>query len=169
MNQVRNKLSNLTAKEIPYKAPYSFLLLDELKEKLALLEDQADTVKVAVKAVEDSLQAAKDKLKTVEQNRRRIKDDLKAKNKEEVTSNELILANLSGRLTEEKIKHLKIALQNEKIKQSVHQLRIETLTQEIALINPLVQFTQKELQDQIFKIEKGSIVLKNRLKKVRKK
>ncbi|MEA3361634.1 MAG: mechanosensitive ion channel [Thermodesulfobacteriota bacterium] len=167
MSQLQDKLSNLKSKEIPYKAPYSFLLLDELKEKLALLEDQADTIKVAVKTVEDSLQAAKDKMETMEQNRRRIKDDLKAKDKEEATSNDLTLARLSSRLAEERIKHLKITLQNEKTKESIHQLKFETLTQEITLVSPLVQFTQKELQDQIFKIEKNSISLKYRLKKVR--
>ena len=101
--QLREGLSNVvTQKPLP-EPPYSFSFLDELKEKLVILEGQNRPIEDTIKTATASLQATQDKLKKTDQDSRRIKEELEVAKKEVVTSPAFIIVELSKRLTGEEV------------------------------------------------------------------
>jgi small-conductance mechanosensitive channel len=169
IEQLQNELADLAIQGISKEPPYSFLFLDELKEELIILKNQNGAYSQTVKTAEESLQAAKDKLETIEKNYRSIKEELEKKDIDPLTSSDLTLTKLSARLAREEVNLRNYILTNENLDAKIYQLKLELLQNKISLIQPLVQFSDKELQDQIVKIEKDEIKLKNNLEKVKTK
>ena len=161
LEQLREELSAILAQETVPEPPYSFLLLDEQKEKLILLEERRGSIAETVKSAEDSFQATKDKLKTGEQNLRRMKEELEVKKKAVMTSPAFIIAELSNRLAGEEVNLKKISLENVKLEKDINHLKLELLNDKITFLESRIQFTRRELQDRIFNLEKDTITLKN--------
>ena len=121
--QLKEELSAIASNVTPLNPPYSFLLLDEEKGKLVLLEDKRKSVAEAVKSSEDFYQATKEKSKAKEQAFRRIKEELEAAKKSVKTSRAYIIAELSKRLLAEEVNLQKISLENVKLEQAINQYK----------------------------------------------
>ncbi|NHJ32725.1 MAG: hypothetical protein FK732_07675, partial [Asgard group archaeon] len=169
LEQLREELSNVVTQKTLPEPPYSFLLLDELKEKLVILEGQNRPIQDTIKTADASLQATQDKLKKTDQDFRRIKEELEVAKKEVLTSPAFIIVELSKRLTSEEVNLRKISLENEKLEEDIYQLKIKLLREKISFVESRIQFDTKELQDKILKVEKDIIKLKNELEKAKTK
>ena len=167
--QLREELSAILAKKTVPEPPYSFFLLDEYKEKLILLEEQRGSIAETVTSAEDSFQSTKDKLRTSDQSLRQIKEELEAEKKAVITSPAFIIAESNNRLAREEVNLQKRYLENVRFEEDIHHLKLELLNEKISFVESLIQFSRKELQDRIFKIEKDAITLKNNLEKAKTK
>jgi small-conductance mechanosensitive channel len=165
--QLKEDLAALTNNTTLPKPPYSFLKLDEQKALLMLLEDQKKSFAEAVKTSEDSLQATKEKLKAAKQTLRRIKEEVEAEKKSIKTSRAYTLAELSKRLLSEEVNLHKISLENVKLEQTVNQHKRELAQETIFFLDSRVTFARKELRDQILKLEKDALTLKDALEKAK--
>ena len=157
--QLKEELSAIASNVAPLNPPYSFLLLDEEKGKLVLLEDKRKSVAEAVKSSEDFYQATKEKSKAKEQAFRRIKEELEAEKKSVKTSRAYIIAELSKRLLAEEVNLQKISLENVKLEQAINQFKQELVQENISFLESRITFTKKELRDHILKLEKDILVL----------
>jgi small-conductance mechanosensitive channel len=165
--KLKEELSAITGDTTWLSLPFSFLQLDEQKEKLVLLEDQRKSVAEAVKTSEDLLQATKEKFKAEEQAFRRIKEEIEAEKKSVKTSRAYTLAELSKRLLAEEVNLQKISLENVNLEQTVNQYKRELTKETISFLESRVTFTRKELRDQILKLEKDALTLKDTLEKAK--
>ncbi len=165
--QLKEELSAITSNVTPLSPPYSFLLLDEQKGKLVLLEEQRKSVAKAVKSSEDLLQATKEKSKAKEQALRRIKEEIEAAKKSVITSRAYLTAELSKRLLAEEGNLQKISLENVKLEQAINQYKRELIQENISFLESRITFTRKELRDQILKLEKDTLIVKTALEKAK--
>ena len=85
LEQLREELSNVVTQKPLSEPPYSFSFLDELKEKLVILEGQNRPIEDTIKTATASLQATQDKLKKTDQDFRRIKEELEVAKKEDIS------------------------------------------------------------------------------------
>lgn len=167
LEQLQNELTDLESQGIATEPPYPFLFLDELKEKQIVLENQTATYSETVKTAEASLQAAKNELETKEKNYRSIKEEVEAKDANLSASTDLVLAKLSIRLAKEEVGLRRYGLAIERLKGKTHQLRLEILRKKISLVEPMVQFAEKDLEKQIVEIERSEIKLNKDLEKAK--
>lgn len=167
LEQLQNELTDLESQGIETEPPYPFLFLDELKEKQIVLENQTATYSETVKTAEASLQAAKNELETKEKNYRSIKEEVEAKDANLSASTDLVLAKLSIRLAKEEVGLRRYGLAIERLKGKTHQLRLEILRKKISLVEPMVQFAEKDLEKQIVEIERSEIKLNKDLEKAK--
>ncbi len=165
--QLKEELSAITSNATPLNPPYSFLLLDEEKEKLMLLEEQRKSVAKAVKSSEDLLQATKEKSKAKEQALRRMKEEIEAAKKSVITSRDYLMAELSKRLLAEEVNLQKLSLENVKFEQVINQYKRELVQENISFLESRIKFTKKELRDQILKLEKDTFIVKTALEKAK--
>ncbi len=165
--QLKEELAAFTNNTTLPKPPYSFLKLDEQKAALMLLEDQKKSFAEAVTTSEDSLQATKEKLKAAKQALRRTKEEVEAEKKSIKTSQAYIIAELSKRLLSEEVNLHKISLENVKLEQTVNQYKRELAQESIFFLESRATFTRKELRDQILKLERDALSLKDALEKTK--
>lgn len=165
--QLKDELSAIASNVTPLSPPYSFLLLDEEKGNLVLLEDKRKSVGEALKSSEDFYQATKEKSKAKEQAFRRIKEEIEAAKKSVKTSRAYLMAELSKRLLAEEVNLQKISLENVKFEQVINQYKRERVQENISFLESRITFTKKELRDQILTLEKDILILTGVLEKAK--
>ena len=167
--QLQAELSAPVNKATVPDAPYSFELLDELQEKLLLLEGQSKSIADTLRTTDASLQASKDKVKVTGQGLRRVREELEEEKKDVITSPAFMLAELSDRHAREEVSLRKLSLENEKRESDIYQLKLELSREQLSFLASRIQFTREELDERLFKIENDTVALKKTLEAAKAK
>lgn len=167
--QLKKPLSDGAVPDDLPPPPYSFLLLEELKEQQLDLQIQGEPIRANLAVARDAFQGAKDKLKQEEQTIRRIKEELESDGKPLTSSPRYLLSELSHRLATEEVILANLFLENQRHKDGIHRLQADLLSQKIALIEAGVEFTPAQLEEQILLVEKDAIKVMKQLEKAKAK
>ena len=148
---------------------YPFSYLDELGNKLFLLEEQAGSFAEELKTADEAYLTAREKLKEKEQDFRRIREDHEKRNEDPLRSPAVMVAQWSRRLTEEELKLRKLFMENERIEHTIHELKVTRQRSQIGALQGRVRFTREELDAQLSVIDKEIDGLRNRLELAKEK
>ncbi|MDH3718808.1 MAG: mechanosensitive ion channel, partial [Planctomycetota bacterium] len=146
--------------------PYSFLLLDQLRDELVAETARKDAVQATVETTAEALLRAKAALEDKERMRRKAKEALdtsKDENAKPPLAAALAEAELAARLASEVVKLREIELATEKLGQQAHELRLAYLTEKSDWVAKDTNFTKEDLQQQFFELEKQERDLKQNL------
>ena len=167
--QLRAELSAPANKKTMPDAPYSFEVLDELQEKLLLLEGQNKSIAETLRTTDASLEASKEKVKVTGQGLRRVREELEAEKKEVITSPAFMLAELSDRYAREEVSLRKLSLENEKRESDIYQLKLALSREQLSFLASRIQFTREELDERLIKVENDIVALKKNLEAAKAK
>lgn len=148
---------------------YPFSYLDELRNKLFLLEEQAVSFAEELKTADEAYLTARDKVKDKEQAFRRIREDHEKGSEDPLRSPAVMVAQWSRRLAEEELELRKLYMENERVEHAIHQLKIARQRSQIEAIQGRVRFTREELDAQLSAIDKEIAGLRNRLEQAKEK
>ena len=149
--------------------PYSFLLLDRLKDELTTRQARSDINQDALKDTEQAVLRAKETLKTKQQAARKVKSELQVTKdvaEKQKLSDAIKLANAAERIAVETVELKKQERANEKLTQQIQATKAELLTEKINWISKDVEFSQNDLETQFITLEKRESDLKSVLKSV---
>jgi small-conductance mechanosensitive channel len=158
------RLETLRVTGFDQSPPYSFFLLDKLRDDLATVEQRRESAQVVVKSAADSLHRAKDDAEEAHRKRRRAGDAArKASGDDAKNSRPLPLFDLEAQIAEEQVKLRRIELKNEKLVLQTLQTQAELLSEKAAIVRPQVVLTQEEKQQKLLELDKQEIDLKRTL------
>lgn len=135
--------------------PYSFLLLDKLRDDLETVEQRRESAQMVVKSAADSLDRAKDDAEGAHRKRRRAGEAArKASGDEAKSARPLPLLDLEAQIADEQVKLRRIELKNEKLVLQTLQTQAELLNEQIAIVRPQVVLTKQERQQKLLELDK---------------
>lgn len=147
--------------------PYSFLLLDHLRDELAARQSRTETLQAAAANTQQAVTRAKETLDARQQAARRAKE-LERTNAEDTKKAELAIAvkiaDLEVRLANQLLSLRQQEHANENGSQQIHQAEIQLLEEKIKWISKVVVFSRRDLQDQLVEIDKLEADLKGALR-----
>jgi small-conductance mechanosensitive channel len=167
LEQLKQEMAGETGQAGEPSYPFSYL--DELGDKLFLLEEQAGSFAEELKTADESYLTAREKLKGKEQDFRRIREDHEKRNEDPLRAPAVVVAQWSRLLAEEELELRKLFMENERIEHAIHQLKITTLRSRIAAVKGRVRFTREEFDGQLSGIDQEIAELKNRLEQAKEK
>ncbi len=171
LSQALEKLEQETARGAgeAAEASYPFSSFDELGDRLFLLEEQALSFDEALKSADEAYLTARDKVRGREQEYRRVREEHETRKQDPLRSPAVMIARWSGRLAEEELKLRKLLMENERIEQAIHRLKIAGLQSKIAAVREHVKFPREELDGQLAGIDQEIAGLRNRLEQAKEK
>ncbi len=164
--EAEQKLSSLRRDGSLEKRPYSFLLLDSLRDNLLTQQSRANTIEAALTAATDSLNRAKATYDQREAERRRTKEAAEkignpAKAGE--SANQLKVAELEANVAKQTVSLRQAELANAKSMQQLHSIQLTLLQETLASMEKDVVFSEDDLHTVLVDIEKQETDLKQEL------
>lgn len=163
----QSQLETVRASGPPEERPYSFLLLDHLRDDLAARKARSETVESAATAATEAVTRAKQALESKQQAQRRAKELEQAANTTEEKKAELAnatkLAEIEVRIAEEALVLKKQDKENQQLAQKLHQVQVDLLDEKIKWISRGVVFSDNDLRDQMIEIDKQEEDLQSEL------
>ena len=156
------KLERLRSDDVDEEKPYSFLLLDSLRDELNAEQNKQDSGAALLAAAQANLdQAAQQK---EEANQAQLQAESKLDRAEEGAGKAPLSlavrqAELNHRLADAVHAQRRTALENEKVAQALAELNRTFLKEKVDLIAAEVVFNEEDLQSQLREIEKKEIQL----------
>lgn len=143
--------------------PYSFLLLDHLRDELATRQAGTEIGEAAVADAKKALLRAKEDLESKQQALRRVMSEFQAATDADAKAQLAAAVKLAE--AEELVAAATVALKkqeraNEKLSQEIQTMHIDLLTDKVSWISKAVVFTQSDLQDQLVTLDKRESDLK---------
>ncbi|NIP84709.1 MAG: mechanosensitive ion channel [Planctomycetales bacterium] len=146
--------------------PYSFLLLDQLRDELVAESARKDAVQATVDTTAEAVRRAETVFGDKQRRRRKAKEALNV-NKDDGARPQLLAAHaeaeLDARLAEQVLKTRNIELTVEKLAQQTHELQLVYLAEKIELVDRDVHFTHEDLEHQLVELERQERDLKQSL------
>ncbi len=147
--------------------PYSFLLLDHLRDDLTARQARTATVEATVTNATEAVTRAQQTLETKQQALRRAKE-LEQTNaiedKKAELANATKVAEREAEIAAVTLDLKKQQLANEQRNQKIHQLQVDLLAEKVKWISKAGRvFTNRDLQEQMIEIDKQEEDLKNEL------
>jgi potassium-dependent mechanosensitive channel len=160
------KLADLRQEGLSEPRPYSYLMLDGLRDALATQESRGKEIDDAVAAASEELEHAKDDCDKAQAERRRIKEESE-KNKDHdrahQLSGELRLAQLQAELAEQTVAVRRAELDDARRSHEVEEVHATLLKETLACIERDAVFSAADLQKVLIDIEKQEADLKQEL------
>lgn len=151
----------------PEEPPYSFLLLDQLRDELAARQARTETVEAAAASAGESVARAKQASETKAQAHRRAKE-LEQSNADDAKKAELAnatkAADLEAQIAAEAVNLKKQEQANQQVSQQLHIAQVELLQQKVEWIGKAAVFSDRDLQEQMIEIDKQEEDLRNELR-----
>jgi potassium efflux system protein len=150
--------------------PYSFLLLEELRDELAAEEDHETVNDADLKPAAQMVEAAQAHFDQAERERRRIQESVAEKKhpeKQAALATELKLAQRESQVAKELITVRELEVDVRTLRRDVSALRKTLLTEKIALIERDVRFTRQDVQERLKELTSIEGELNAKLKNVR--
>ncbi|MEO8494453.1 MAG: mechanosensitive ion channel domain-containing protein [Planctomycetota bacterium] len=141
----------------PEEKPYSFLLLDHLRDDLTARKDRTKAVEATVANATDAIARTKQTLDAKQQAFRRAKEVEQSntiEDKKPELANATKFADLEVQIAAGTMDLKKQELGNEQRNQKFHQLQVELLAEKVKWISQAVVFTNRDLQEQMIEIDK---------------
>jgi small-conductance mechanosensitive channel len=132
--------------------PYSFLLLEDLRDELAAAEDHDDAFNADIKPAGQLLQAAQSHFDQAEKDRRRVQEELAENKNTEHTSMltaALQLAQRESQIAKELIVVRRLEVDVRSLRRDVGAVRKTHLVEKIDSIGKNVRFTRQDVQDRL--------------------
>jgi potassium-dependent mechanosensitive channel len=147
----------------PEERPYSFLLLDSLRDKLATAENRLEGLTEAVDAATEELDSAKETNDQAQAERRRLKEIVEHSGKEQEAAKaaiELKAAELEASVAEQSLalRHVELAIGKRSVE--IHKMRINLLQETLAIVEKDTKFSESDLKSQLVDINKQESDLK---------
>lgn len=167
-NQVEaeKKLATLRQEGPVEKRPYSFLLLDSLRDSLSTQQSRANTIEAALSAAVESLNRAKATVDQREADRRRAKEAAE-KNSDPAKAKELAdrlkSTELEASVAKQTAALRQAELANAKSAQQLHVLQLTLLRETLAAMEHDLTFSEGDLNGVLVDIEKQETELKQDL------
>ncbi len=139
------------------KPPYSFLLLDSLRDTLATQESRSGAIGAFVTAANEQLGqaiAANEAQQVKRRQAREAAEYAKGRGDTERAAAELQVAELAVEVGAQAVALRRVELDNARCAQQIHDDRAAMLRESIARISTDVQFSDADLQNQMARIEK---------------
>ncbi|HEY2838902.1 MAG TPA: hypothetical protein VGJ26_07125, partial [Pirellulales bacterium] len=149
--------------------PYSFLLLEDLRDELTSEEDRSEALAADLKPAKLMLEAAQAHFAQAEKNRRRAQElvsENKEKERTDALANALKLAQRESRIQEALILVRKLEIEVRTLRCDLCTARKTQLTEKIERIGQDVRFTEHDLQDRLRALTKNDAELNARLTEV---
>jgi small-conductance mechanosensitive channel len=151
------QLARFRAEGLSERPPYSLFMLDALRRQLHIHQVSQDKNTVAVEAAEGALRAAKQAFEERERNRRQVKEALETNDDDSARaalSAQLRHAELESRLASQTRTVRELEWDHHRLNREIDRLQHTLISEKIAQVDPDVQFTEANLQEQIDKIDK---------------
>ncbi len=173
-NDLQTRLSDLVsqleavrANGPPEERPYSFLMLDHLRDDLAFRQTRTEAVDVATTSAVEGVTRAKEALEAKQQSYRRAKETEQTNSAQEDKKAELAnatkLAEIDVRIATEMLAVRKQERDNQQLANELHKRHIELLEEKVKWIARSVVFSEQDLRDQMIEIDKQEEDLKSEL------
>lgn len=154
---LETRLADLRQRGPTEPRPYSFLLLERLRDELAAENSRADAVRLTVDAAVEAHARAKATFEEKERKRRRAREAAE-QNKDPQLQPRLAaaesMAQLDSRLGAEMLRLREMELANERLAEQFFQRNLPYLRERLQWIAVDARFTQQDLQDQLLELDK---------------
>ncbi len=161
------KLADLRRDGPAEERPYSFLLLDSLRDALSTEESHAGETETAIAAASTELDHARQQCDEKQAERRRIKEQLEkagdAKRKASLAA-ELELTELEAEVAEQSLAVRRAELEAARFTRTLEEVHAKLLEEKLEWVRKDTVFSQVDLQKQLFEIERQETDLKQDLK-----
>ena len=168
--QLEESLMMLRTSGPSEKRPYSFLLLDSLRDELTSESARIENLGDALGSARDNLEHDREILEGKEKLLRQSKEELNTNQDEENTA-ELDSAvsgvTLRSKFAEQKVMLRRLELANQKTVIENHNLRLTFLAEKIEMVAPEASFTQADLKNQLEEISEKELRLEASVKDAR--
>lgn len=150
--------------------PYSFLLLDDLRDQLAVAQDRERSLEDEEKAAKALLASMADTHEADERRRRSAKEAAEFGRAADASSlrRESELSELRSRVTFEATNARRMEVENIELTRRVNRLRIEYLTEKVELVGKNVRFSREDLAKRIHDLDRYEANLKRDLRPLQK-
>ena len=160
---VTGQLETVLAQGPQEKPPYSFLMVDKLREEVATLEKRTSSVDDAVNAAHDNVAKANVAAEAKQVAWTQAKEAA-AQNKDELKAAELAsavkVAELEAKLATETLELRKRELANQQLSQTIHLKSIELGRAKLDWMEKQVQFSEQDLEIQLAELERQEAEIK---------
>lgn len=137
--------------------PYSFLLLDRLRDELRSRHSRTETIEVAGTSATEAVTRAKEHLEA-KQHAHRLAKEVEQSNavddKKAELANATKFADLESQIAKETLDLRKQEQANQQFVLRLHQLQVELLEAKVKWIAPRAVFSDRDLQEQMIEIDK---------------
>jgi len=168
LGDFQTQLETVRANGPPEPRPYSFLLLDHLRDDLVARQARTEAVELAAVSASEAVTRAKLALEAKQQAQRRAKEVEQANGVAEDKKAELAtatkLADIEVRIAEETLALKKQDKENQQLAQKLHQVQVDLLAEKINWIAKGVVFSDADLRDQMIEIDKQEEDLQSELR-----
>ena len=150
--------------------PYSFLLLENLRDELAAEEEQEESLATDLNAAEQLAETAQENLDDAESERRLAQEALDENEDEEEQlglENDLKLARRQSQLAKETIPVRRLEIEVRTLRQELCAARLAYLEDKIERIAGEVRFTKRDLQDRLKELAAFEVELRDDLRTAR--
>ncbi len=148
--------------------PYSFLLLENLRDELAAEEDHQDAFKADVKAAEQLLETAKNHFDQAEKDRRRAQEEnARDKATGDASTVTLKLAQRQSQIAKELILLRRLEVEVRALRADVCLTRKVQLEEKVKRIGKDVRFAKQDLQDRLKELATFEADLNEKVKEAR--
>ena len=154
---VRGRLETTLSAGPRESKPYSFLLLDQLRDELATRQARTDIGESALADAEKGVLRAKEKLESKQQNLRRVKSEFQAATDDTVKTQlgaAFKLAEMEERVAAETVALKTQERENEQLTQQIQTTHVDLLNEKVNWISKAVVFSQSDLQDKLVTLDK---------------
>jgi len=147
--------------------PYSFLLLEDLRDDLAAEEDHAEALEADIKPAKDMLKTAQDHFADAEKDRRKAQEEFDTnddKDLAETLAASLKLAKRESQVHEALIQVRRLEIENRTLRCDLCTARKTQLSEKIDRIGQDVRFTEHDLQDRLKELTQSDAELEAKIK-----
>jgi potassium-dependent mechanosensitive channel len=165
LKEADKELKSLDTFEPDEPKPYSFLLLDSLKDQLDVEEDREAAIKADVKSAKSLLQAAHDDLDAAQRDRRKqVKGDEKERPDADGSTDQRVRADLTDSIALEKVSLKQAEIEFQRLRLSLCKTVQKQLSKKIDAIKKDVIFSARDRDKQLERLAGSEAEPKRRRK-----
>jgi potassium efflux system protein len=167
LSDLEGRLSTIRDTGPSKRPPYSFLLLDQLRDELSAKRTRTEAIEVATEASGEAIAQAKQSLEVSQQALRRANEveqsnALAEKRVEFATVSKF--ADFETRIATETLEFRRLSQVNQRIAQELHHRQVAILEEKVGWISKGAIFSDRDLQDQMLEVDKQEEDLRSDLR-----
>jgi small-conductance mechanosensitive channel len=151
--------------------PYSFLLLEDIRDQLGAEDDRAESIHTNLASAQDMLQTAREGFEECERQRRAAHEavqDNKDGGQQAALAHALQLAELRSTIANETVALRRAEIETATSRQELDKMRRDYLQEKVAIISKGARFTEHDLQTRLQLLNKSRDECRERLKAAEK-
>lgn len=162
------ELESLRSYGVAAPAEYTFLALDDLRDKLNAEKSRRGSLQLELDAAQALLASAKESYRASEASRRMAREALEGADEQSrnTATRRYALARLRGRARGESLRQQQLEYEITKIESAISEARFEYLREKVALLRKSVRLTPEELDSRMAVIDKAEVELRDELGRV---